>query len=218
VGRHIRALWRTDAADEEVGHDDGMPRLVDYSARCALIQEVHDDLILERGIATLTMTSVAERAGMSLATVRRITPTLAGLHLGSYLWWMRRRYFQRISYPGDLPPIETAVHCIEHLLPIAPKSRDGITVMKAIESVAAPGSKLQEAIEEHLAAEIHYVSQVLRLLGEPDEVERLHLVALVRGLIEAMLQTRVDEESAKQVVRRHLGGFASRQVEAVEAG
>jgi AcrR family transcriptional regulator len=112
-----------------------VPRLIDYASRWDFVLDSHDLLVFNRGIHSLTLADVADGAGMSAATMRRLVTSIAAVHASSLRRIERRRARRHTSLPRTHSQVERGLAGIMIEVAVAPEHRQDDIVRQAILSV-----------------------------------------------------------------------------------
>ncbi len=188
-----------------------MPRLVDYAARWDLLRNTLERLIHEQGVRGLSVTAVAREAGLSPATLRRLSPTLAGLQ-GSVWLAASRRVAGRamLTRPEPGADVRTRVsEAVARYLPGNEGHRRDLRVMRLLEVLAeTDGALTAEMRLEWYEHRVSGIRQLLHHLGVEADSAVIHTAALVLGLTDLVLQGRIRDEVARDVLDHHLASLA----------
>ncbi|MGS0688414.1 TetR/AcrR family transcriptional regulator [Nakamurella sp. GG22] len=117
-----------------------MPRRIDLEARKAQLAHAVWQVVVDRGIAAVSVRTVAEQAGVAVGSLRHVFPTRAEL-LEFSAQLMVQRATERIrALPPDDDRQRYALEVVKQLLPLTPDSRVELEVNIALiaESPALP--------------------------------------------------------------------------------
>ena len=192
-----------------------MPKLVDYAARFEFIREAVCAVVDRGGAAALTQRSVAEELGISLTTIKRLIDSAESLpSLGLELVQRERRNRARSRRDSGLP---RAVALLLTQLPTDEESLAHACVWESVTSAHSRDGRVREfreAWSSELDGLISHISD-----NQIDDQGRLLLRAVFDGLLQAVIQRRVELEAAHAALRAHLDslGDAGWLAEAAEA-
>lgn len=189
---------------------------MDRADRKARLAQAVWQVIQDRGIAAVSVRSVAEQAGVAVGSLRHLFPTRAEL-LEFSAELMAQGAQERIR---SIPPMQDArqyaLEVVKHLLPLEPDSRTELEVNIALiaESPALPHLvSIRDRAYQELAEGC--VSLVEMLAGRPRDTEiiehALRLHAIVDGLAIHLLMHPTSEDPgwATDIARSEIARIAS---------
>ena len=192
----------------------GVPRLIDHSAREVEVAEAAWRVLSSRGVAALSVRTVAAEAGLATGSLRRAFPTQEALLVFS-LELVARRVQERVRHldlAAPAPGPQLAV--LLELLPLDAERRLEMEVFLHLGSLAPNGGPLREVydtahrelagVAEEVLGSLVQAGWARPDLDVPLESRRLH--ALVDGL--ALHLVRQDADApigwAPDVLTAHL--------------
>ena len=190
-----------------------MPRIIDRDARREEIAEAVWAVIVDQGIAAVSIRTVAARAGLAVGSVRHVFPTRDELVEFAAELMIRRTTERLLALDAPQDPLEYSLALCRALLPLEADSRAEFEVNLAL-IAEAPAVPRLEAIRDDAYRGLgdlcrNLLSHALGL--EPAEVpdlrvRRLH--ALIDGLGLHLLTESgaADPDWAMDLLRAELGG------------
>jgi len=181
-----------------------MPKLVDTSARQALVFPVVCRIVATEGLHAATVRRVAEEAGLSAQAVRGTWPTQERLHLRVAQWLAGR--WREESWTWRTDDVNQYVKkVVRSMVPLDSDSRTRARAWSAYASAAGEDTRLAEVVRQHNRERVMLIERLLDSLrpaspelpapsrivlpgdivpASPDTLEpsSLRVLALVRGL------------------------------------
>ena len=188
-----------------------MPRLIDYVARYALLQETVFQVVLTQGVHALSRRSIARLLEVSPSTVHRLVNRDADLvMLAADEVDARRRRALGWALRGEKTR-DRALRTILDLVPGTPRRREDELVWLRLTLSAAPSEELTLRLAGSRTALTGALTAVVQLLDVPARqrdaaIEDLHLV--VDGLTWAVCTGRLDPERTTPLIERTIDRWA----------
>ncbi len=188
-----------------------MPKLVDYVARYALLQETVFQVVLTQGVHALSRRSIARLLGMSPNTVHRLVNRDADLVMMAADEVDARRRRGLAWTPRGENARDRALRTILDLVPSTPRRRDDELVWLRLTLSASPSEGLTRRLTDGRSAITNALIAVVQLLDVPAlqrdvAIEDFHQV--VDGLTLAVCTGRLDPEKATPVIERTIERWA----------
>jgi AcrR family transcriptional regulator len=187
-----------------------MPKIVDPVERRRAVVEAVFRVVARLGVAQVTLRDVAAEAGLAIGSVRHYFDSHHELLVAAAREMVARVEARVIAHrdkltPGD-DPMRVVEEVIEEFLPMDAARADEIAVWLEFVVAARTDPELRP-----ISVELHeglrtVANLLLARLGVDDPVEIERLAALVDGLAlgGALHPTRLEPETIRAVVRRHL--------------
>jgi hypothetical protein len=188
-----------------------VPRKVDYASRFALFREAAFDLVLERGVDTLSRRALAQQVGLSRARVDellRADVPLAGLAAQEVV--ERRR--QGRWFITEASPLEAATRLVCSLMADEECRVDEELVWLRLVTHPAARTDLARQLDERdvlVAATLDRALELLDVATDSRAAEAVHFRALLDGLTVAAVLGRITPSAAVDVVARHVHRLTS---------
>lgn len=185
-----------------------MPRVVDHRQRRDELIDAVWQLIVEQGLAGITIRKVAERSGWSSGAVRHYLPTRESI-LDAAAQRVGEAIEQRVrAVPASAAPREALVGMLQAVLPTDEAMRLASLVWLAFVGQAASDPSVAEAqgivyrdLNAQLVSMLEWaLAQGYAVAGGPATTAR-ELQALVDGLTVHVLLDRVSDDEARATVR-----------------
>lgn len=193
-----------------------MPRKIDQNARREEIAEAVWSVIVEEGVAAVSVRSVAARAEIAVGSLRHVFPTRDELVEFSAELMILRTTERLRSLPASDDPVRYALDVCTALLPLDADSRAEVMVNLALiaEAPAIPRlAEIRDDAHRQLRELCRTLVGFLRGTGPEavDDIATDRLHALVDGLALHLLTTEQDADSrwAVDVLRRELEATAA---------
>lgn len=186
-----------------------MPRLVNHLARFETIREAVCTIVVRDGVAALSQQSVAREIGMSLPSIKRTIANASVLPgIGADLL-LRAHRRSCVFLPRGLDDFDAAS---DFLTGFIPSSQDDLRFAKAwnaLTSGFAPVDRdIRDYLEqwhEHLAGSMSVFLRSATWIDEADRaVEADRLAALLTGLTAGRCAGTLSQDTARDVIERHL--------------
>ncbi len=190
-----------------------VPRTIDREQRKEQLAEALWRVAVERGIAAVSVRTVAEEAGVVVGSLRHVFASRADLLEFSAQLMVRRasERIQAVASPVDESDRRRyAVEVLRQLLPLTPDSRAELEVNVALIAEAPALPRLTE-IRDHAHREIAVLcGRIVEMLaGDPDRPAAARLHALVDGLALHLLHAPRDDGAwAVDIVRGEVDRIA----------
>lgn len=194
----------------------------DLEARKAQLAEAVWQVILTRGVAAVSVRTVAEQAGVVVGSLRHIFPTRAELVAFSAELMVQRATERVLATPWKDDPEEYVLAVISSLLPLTEDARAELEVNMALaaEAVAVPAlvAIRDEAFSGLVEVSVRMIEILTGLKREDPSVGRVaqRLHALIDGLSFHLLHKSLDDDPtwALEVLKSEISavrsGFDSR--------
>ena len=185
-----------------------MPRVVDHRQRRDELIDAVWQLIVEQGLAGITIRKVAERSGWSSGAVRHYLPTRESI-LDAAAQRVGEAIEQRVrTVPASATPQQALVGMLRAVLPTDESMRLASLVWLAFVGQAASDPSVAEAqgivyrdLNAQLVSMLEWaLAQGYAVAGGPATTAR-ELQALVDGLTVHVLLDRVSDDEARATVR-----------------
>ncbi len=192
-----------------------MPRTMDTVARKAQLAEAVWRVILDNGIAAVSVRTVADRAGLAVGSLRHVFPTRAELVTFSAELMVQRATERVLAIEPREDPQEYALAILEELLPLKPDSRAELEINLALlaERTAVPELvAVRDEAHRQLAAlsarVVELVSGETGTTVAARRAQRLH--ALVDGLALHLVHRPPDADPAwaREILRDEIASLA----------
>lgn len=190
--------------------------MMDREARKAQLAEAVWRVILERGVAAVSVRTVAERAGLAVGSLRHVFPSRAELVRFSAELMMQRATERVLATPPADDPREYALALLGALLPLDPDSRAELEINLALlaERVAVPELvEVRDEAHRRIAGLCTRLAGMLAEEADAPAVERRarRLHALVDGLAFHLLHRPPgsDHAWALELLREEIASIAS---------
>ena len=184
-----------------------MPRVVDHRQRRDELIDAVWQLIVEQGLAGITIRKVAERSGWSSGAVRHYLPTRESI-LDAAAQRVGEAIEQRVrTVPASAAPQQALVGMLQAVLPTDEPMRLASLVWLAFVGQAASDPSVAEAqgivyrdLNAQLVSMLEWaLAQGYAVAGGP-ATAALELQALVDGLTVHVLLDRVSDDEARATV------------------
>lgn len=160
-----------------------MSRTMDWEARKAQLAEAVWQVILEQGISSVSVRTVADRAGVAVGSLRHVFPTRAELVQCAAELMVQRATERILAITPKEDPREYVFDIIKSLLPLEQDSRAEFEINLAlfVEGTAVPSLiEVRESAHRQLA---ELTSRLVEMLtGESRTVQARRLHALIDGI------------------------------------
>jgi AcrR family transcriptional regulator len=192
-----------------------MPRHLDAEARRAQLGEAVWQVILDQGVAAVSVRTVAAQAGLAVGSLRHVFPTRAQLVEFSAQLMVDRAVARIAATPPIDDPRANALSLVEQLLPLTPDSRAEFEVNLALfaEAPAVPGLV---PIRDRAHQLIHGLCRrlVATLAGAESEGAAARLHALIDGLGFHLLHRPAGQDAdwAVSIIEDEIARIAGRRV------
>ncbi len=188
-----------------------MPKLVDYVARYALLQETVFQVVLTQGVHALSRRSIARLLEVSPSTVHRLVNREADLVMMAADEVDVRRRRALAWAPRGEKTRDRALRTILDFVPGTRRRSDDELVWLRLTLSAAPSDGLTQRLEECRTALAGALTAVVQLLDVPARhrdaaIEDLHLV--IDGLTWAVCTGRLDPEQTTPLIERTIDRWA----------
>ncbi len=189
-----------------------MPKLVDYVARYALLQETVFEVVLTQGVHALSRRSIARVLEVSPSTVHRLVNREADLVMMAADEVDARRRRALAWTPRGEKTRDRALRTIVDFVPGTRRRSEDELVWLRLTLSAAPSEMLTQRLAESRAALTGALATVVQLLDVPAQqrdraIEELLLV--VDGLTWAVCTGRLDPEETTPLIERAIDRWAS---------
>lgn len=182
-----------------------MPKLVDYVARYALLQETVFQVVLTQGVHALSRRSIARLLEMSPSTVHRLVNRDADLvMIATDEVDVRRRRALALAPRGEQSR-DRALRSILDLVPGTPRRSEDELVWLRLTLSAGPSEELAQRLAESRTSLTGALTAVVQLLDVPAaqrDVAIEDLQIMIEGLTWAVCTGRVAPEETTPVIER----------------
>jgi len=190
-----------------------MPKLIDYVARYAQVQEAVFTIVLEEGVDAVTRRSVARHLGVSANTINRLVVPEADLITMAADEVVAQRRFAWRPRPRNESVRDRAVRALLDLVPLwSPRTEQELVWLRLSLAVGLPEALTSE-IAELRAHTASVCADLAVLLDVPDDDRPLmaaELQVLVDGAIWGRCLGGLDAEDAQSVIERAVDRWVAR--------
>lgn len=190
-----------------------MPKIIDHEQRAERIANAAMRVVRRDGIGKLSVRSVADEAGLAVASLRRAFPTQASLRVFCMELVSQRVQARIDALDRHMPAFDMAIACMRELLPLDDERRTEMETFLALGALAQTDPLLSAEYRRAHAAVSSACAHVLsELLGQPELAENprrapvRELHALLDGLALHLLRQppHLDTSWAVALLTGHL--------------
>jgi AcrR family transcriptional regulator len=198
-----------------------VPKLIDHQVRKEALAQAVWDVILERGVAAVSVRTVAARANLAVGSLRHVFPTRNELMVYSAELMLRRAEHRIRALPPADNPIQHALDVLRELLPLTPDTQAELQVNIALfaEAPAVPAlvgvrDRTEQALSGLYARLVAQVAPGLNVADSRKAADRLG--ALTDGLALRLLASQsLSPTQALDLLKEELEAIAAAGLESL---